>query len=190
MANTIRLASYEDAPTLIELMRKLAKFEKMEASFRPSLKKLQMFLKNAEEHSGLQCYTADNRLLHAWIAEDDDGHAVGFAMGFYGGFSSFAASWEFCLHGLFMHPEVRHSDLSRQFFQHITNEVCEYVDIISFEVLDWNESAIILYERLGAYHYGRRIERNGTTWIPMKIRGEAFWALQEAHVEAIQDEDA
>ena len=37
MAHAIRLASYEDAPTLIELMRELAEFEKMEASFNPSL---------------------------------------------------------------------------------------------------------------------------------------------------------
>lgn len=177
MANTIRMASYEDAPALIELMEQLATFENMKAVFNPSLKQMETFLANAEDHPIGHHPTNDGRLLHAWIAENDDGYAVGFAMGFYGGFSSFASSWEFCLHDLFVHPEVRRTGLAKQFFQHIAKEVCEYTQSISFEVLDWNSNAIKLYEGLGSRYYTDRIEQNGTVWKQLKIEGKAFYTL-------------
>ena len=188
MTITIRRATRDDAETLIKLMGQLAQYEKMEDSFSPSTSSIREYLQNTDiSRQGTQP-TWDHRFLHAWLAESDSGSALGFAMGFYGGFSSFASCWEFCLHDLFVHPSVRRTGLARQFFQHMANEVCEYTNTISFEVLDWNKNAIALYERLGAYHYGRRTERDGTTWIPMKIQGEAFWALQKARVKAIQTE--
>lgn len=179
MTITIRLASSDDAQTLILLMEELAQFEKMEDDFHPSLRRTQMFLANAD-YTNPYHDASDGRRMLAWIAEEDDGRAVGFAVGFYGGLSSFSSTWEFCLHDLFVHPGARRKGLAKLFFKHIADKVIPYVGVISFEVLDWNINAIKLYEGLGAHYCGERIEPDGTTWKQMQIKGDAFMALVRA----------
>ena len=138
-----------------------------------------MFLANAD-YTNPYHDASDGRRMLAWIAEEDDGRAVGFAVGFYGGLSSFSSTWEFCLHDLFVHPGARRKGLAKLFFKHIADKVIPYVGVISFEVLDWNINAIKLYEGLGAHYCGERIEPDGTTWKQMQIKGDAFMALVRA----------
>ena len=179
MTITIREARHTDAAALIKLMEQLAEFEKMEDSFHPSERRTMMFLANADYTSSYHD-AEDGRRMLGWIAEDDNGRPVGFAVGFYGGLSSFASTWEFCLHDLFVHPNVRRQGLAEKFFQHMANKVIHHVGIISFEVLDWNINAIRLYEGLGAQYCGERIEQDGTTWKQMQIKGDEFVALARA----------
>ncbi len=183
MTITIRRATRDDTRNIVQLMKRLAKYEKMEDSFKPSITSLALFLQNTDISREGIFPVPDPRQLHAWVAETEHGSSVGFAMGFYGGFSSFASSWEFCLHDLYVEQSVRRQGVAKQFFSKIAKEVCEYTHTISFEVLDWNYDAVRLYEGLGAHYYGQRIEQDGTTWKQYKIEGKAFELLLH---EAVQ----
>lgn len=177
MKITIRKASRDDAKTLTQMALELARYEKMEDIFDADCSDMCLFLQNTDLSQ--ETATPDSRMLHTWIAESD-GHPVGFAMGFFGNFSSFATTWDFCLHDIYVHQDMRGQGIAKRFFQEIANDVCEYTECISFEVLDWNVQAAALYEKLGATHDGVRVTKDNVRWLRMKIEQEPFWTLQQA----------
>ncbi|TMC37317.1 MAG: GNAT family N-acetyltransferase [Chloroflexi bacterium] len=102
------------------------------------------------------------------IAEDGEA-AVGFAL-FFHNFSTFLAQPGIYLEDLFVLPERRGSGIGRALLERLAQVAVERgCGRLEWAVLDWNESAIRFYERLGA--------RPNSDWTIYRLAGEPLDAL-------------
>ena len=102
------------------------------------------------------------------IAEDGD-EPVGFAL-FFHNFSTFLAQPGIYLEDLFVLPEHRGSGIGRALLERLAQLAVERgCGRLEWAVLDWNESAIRFYERLGA--------RPNSDWTIYRLAGEPLDAL-------------
>lgn len=140
---TVRKATENDISLIENLIKGLAAYEK-----RP------------------QDMTATKEDLHYWLFEKNiataliaeyNGETVGYAI-YYPVFASFAARGGVHLEDMFLKEENRRGGLGAKFFSKIE----EYVKQdgysgIEWSCLDWNESAIGFYNKLGAQEeHGRK----------------------------------
>ena len=172
MTITIRRATRDDAETIVGLIRQLAKSQNIENSSKSYGSDVRLLLQNTDISRQGEGRVWDHRFLHAWLAESTDDSAVGYAMGFYGGFSSFALNWDFCLIDLFVVPSVRRTGVGQRFLQYIADEVFEHADALLFEILEWNNEAVAFCAHSGGRYVGQRIQSNGQVWVQMKIEDE------------------
>ncbi len=106
------------------------------------------------------------------IAQDDDGHAVGFAL-FFHNFSTFLGRPGIYLEDLFVRPEARGRGLGKALLVSLGRLARERdCGRIEWAVLDWNEPSIAFYNSLGA--------QPKDEWILYRITGDPMVALADA----------
>jgi len=143
-------------PVIAELIRGLARFEKLEH---------EVVMTEALLDVGL---FGDRPYAEVVLAEDD-GRPVGFAL-FFHNFSTFLGRPGLYLEDLFVLPEHRGSGIGRLLLAHLARLAVERgCGRLEWAVLDWNRDAIQFYERLGA--------RPNSDWTVYRLTGEALTGL-------------
>ncbi len=156
MTTSIRSATRDDVPVIAELIRGLARFEKLEQ---------EVVMTEALLDVGL---FGDRPYAEVVLAEDD-GRPVGFAL-FFHNFSTFLGRPGIYLEDLFVLPERRGSGIGRMLLAHLARLAVERgCGRLEWAVLDWNKEAIKFYERLGA--------RPNSDWTVYRLAGEALTGL-------------
>ena len=137
MTLSIRPATPADIPLILQLVRALAEYEKL-----------------------LERVVATESLLHdalfgrqcraEVVIAEVDGRAAGMAL-FFHNFSTFAGRAGIYLEDLFVRPEFRSMGVGKALLVHLAKIAVER-QCVRFEwaVLDWNETAIQFYQKLGA----------------------------------------
>jgi GNAT superfamily N-acetyltransferase len=152
----LRSATRDDVPVIAELIRGLARFEKLEQ---------EVVMTEELLAAGL---FGDRPYAEVVLAEDD-GRPVGFAL-FFHNFSTFLGRPGIYLEDLFVLPERRGSGIGRMLLAHLARLAVERgCGRLEWAVLDWNRDAIKFYERLGA--------RPNSDWTVYRLAGEALAGL-------------
>lgn len=136
-APTIRAAGRDDAPRLLELIRGLARFEKLEHQVEATAERL------AHEVG------VPDAIAHALIAELD-GKPAGFALYFFN-FSTFLGRRGVYLEDLFVLPELRSHGIGRALLVELARIAqARGCGRLEWSVLDWNVDAQRFYSSIGA----------------------------------------
>jgi GNAT superfamily N-acetyltransferase len=137
MTLSIRPGELADVPVIAELIRALARYEKLEQEVVMTEEKL------TDSLFGERPYA------ETLIAEDD-GEPVGFAL-FFHNYSTFLAQPGIYLEDLFVKPEHRGAGIGKALLERLAQlAVDRGCGRLEWAVLDWNVDAIRFYERLGA----------------------------------------
>jgi GNAT superfamily N-acetyltransferase len=156
MSIRIRSATKEDVPVLAELIRGLARYEKLEHQVVMTEDLLAAGLFGARPYA------------EVLLAVDED-RPVGFAL-FFHNFSTFLGRPGIYLEDLFVVPEERAGGIGRALLEHLARlAVDRGCGRLEWAVLDWNRDAIAFYERLGA--------RPNSDWTVYRLTGEALATL-------------
>lgn len=156
MSVSIRSAELPDVPVIAELIRGLARYEKLEQEVTMTEEKL------------TEALFGERRYAETLIAEVD-GAPAGFAL-FFHNFSTFLAQPGIYLEDLFVEPEHRSVGIGRALLQRLAQiAVDRGCGRLEWAVLDWNKDAIAFYERLGA--------RPNDDWTIYRLAGEGLRAL-------------
>jgi GNAT superfamily N-acetyltransferase len=155
----IRAARPDDVPTIAALIRELAEYEHLESEVVLDETVLAGHLFGPRPYA------------EVLIAEDDDEHAVGFAL-FFHNFSTFLGRPGIYLEDLFVRPEARGRGLGKALLVELGRLARERdCGRIEWAVLDWNEPSIAFYRSLGA--------RPKDEWILYRITGDPMAALAD-----------
>lgn len=153
MTLRIRAGRLEDVPLIAELIRGLARYEKLEHEVVMTEEKLTDSL------------FGERRYAETIIAEDDD-EPVGFAL-FFHNYSTFLAQPGIYLEDLFVLPEKRGGGVGRALLERLAQLAVERgCGRLEWAVLDWNVDAIRFYERLGA--------KPNADWTIYRLTGESL----------------
>jgi GNAT superfamily N-acetyltransferase len=156
MTTRLRSATRDDVPVIAELIRGLARFEKLEQ---------EVVMTDELLAAGL---FGDRPYAEVVLAEDD-GRPVGFEL-FFHNFSTFLGRPGIYLEDLFVVPEHRGRGIGRLLLAHLARVAVERgCGRLEWAVLDWNRDAIKFYERLGA--------RPNSDWTVYRLAGEALTGL-------------
>ncbi len=156
MSVQLRFGRADDVPVIAELIRGLARFEKLEAEVQMTEELL------AKNLFGPRPYA------ETLLAEDGPA-VVGFAL-FFHNFSTFLAQPGIYLEDLFVVPDRRNSGIGRALLQRLAQIAVERgCGRLEWAVLDWNRDAIGFYERLGA--------RANSDWTVYRLTGESLLGL-------------
>ena len=156
MTLRIREAEPADVPVIADLIRQLAKFEKLESEVVLTEELLRTGLFGAR------------RYAEAVLAEEDS-NPIGFAL-FFHTFSTFLARPGIYLEDLFVLADHRGRGVGRALLAHLARLAVERdCGRLEWAVLNWNQEAIRFYERLGA--------RPNSEWTVYRLAGEALSAL-------------
>lgn len=154
----IRKAKKDDAETLVDLIKGLAVYEKLEEYAIASPKDIERTL------------FCENPKVFALIAEFK-GEIAGFALYFFN-YSTFLGKHGVYLEDLFVKSEFRSKKVGFELFKalaHIAKENdCGRID---WAVLDWNQLAIDFYDNIGA--------KAQTEWTGFRLEADALVRLQE-----------
>jgi len=156
MTLVIRTAEPADVPVIADLIRGLARYEKLEdgVSLTEELLAKNLF--------------GPRRYAETLLAEED-GTPVGFAL-FFHNFSTFLALPGIYLEDLFVVPEQRGRGIGRALLKRLAKIAVERgCGRLEWSVLDWNRDAIGFYERLGAMP--------NSEWTVYRLAGEALTSL-------------
>jgi GNAT superfamily N-acetyltransferase len=152
----IRPAERADVPVIAELIRGLARFEKLEHEVTMTEDRLASSL------------FGERRYAETLIAEQD-GEPVGFAL-FFHNFSTFLAQPGIYLEDLFVLPDHRGGGIGRALLKELARLAVERgCGRLEWAVLDWNRDAIGFYERLGA--------KPNSEWTVYRLAAEALTTL-------------
>jgi GNAT superfamily N-acetyltransferase len=156
MTLAIRPAERADVPLIAELIRGLARFEKLEHEVSMTEERL------AENLFGRHRYAET-------LLAEEEGVPVGFAL-FFHNFSTFLAQPGIYLEDLFVVPQQRGHGVGRALLKELARLAVERgCGRLEWSVLDWNREAIGFYERLGA--------KPNSEWTVYRLAGEALSAL-------------
>ncbi len=156
MTLRIRPGELEDVPLIAELIRGLARYEKLEHEVVMTEEKLTASL------------FGERRYAETLIAQDD-GEPVGFAL-FFHNFSTFLAQPGIYLEDLFVVPEQRGRGVGRALLERLAQVAVDRgCGRLEWAVLDWNKDAIKFYERLGA--------KPNSEWTVYRLTGQPLHAL-------------
>ena len=157
----IRAATPGDVPTILQLIRELARYEKLleEAVATEDQIRSSLFGPGG----------ARAEVLLAEAAGDGGGRVVGFAL-FFHNYSTFLGRQGLYLEDLFVLPEHRRKGYGRALLSELARLARERgCGRFEWAVLDWNEPALKVYRRLGA--------RAQQEWTIHRITGAALEAL-------------
>jgi len=130
-----------EVPALLELIRELARFEKLEPQVEATADSLENSLFGPQPAAGA---------LLARI----DGQLAGYAIYFFT-FSSFLGRAGIWLEDLYVRPEFRKRGLGRALIEAVAQIGVERnCGRFEWTALDWNENALDFYRRLGAQAMG------------------------------------
>jgi len=156
MTLAIRFGEPGDVDTIAELIRALAKYEKLEHEVVMTRERLERTL------FGSRAYA------ETLIAEDG-GRAVGFAL-FFHNYSTFLAQPGVYLEDLYVRESERGKGVGKALLSRLATIAVERnCGRLEWAVLDWNVDAIGFYERLGA--------RPNSEWTVYRLTGDALSAL-------------
>jgi len=134
---TIRTATMTDVPILFDLIQALATYEKLSHQVTGSIEELGNHLFGPRPYA------------EAVLAEMD-GQPVGFAL-FFHNFSTFRTQPGLYLEDLFVLPDYRKRGIGTALISHVAQiAVDRNCGRFEWSVLDWNESAIAFYQKMGA----------------------------------------
>lgn len=132
----IKEITQTDIPTLLELIKDLAKYEHL-----------------------LDQVSANENLLSQWIINEKKANAllleynhtiVGFGL-YFNNFSTFLGKPGIYLEDLYIKEEYRNKGFGKQVFTYLANECIQKgYGRLEWSVLDWNEPSIQFYQKLGA----------------------------------------
>jgi len=143
-------------PVIAELIRALARYEKLEQEVVMTEELLAAGLFGERPYAEV-------------VLAEDDGRPVGFAL-FFHNFSTFLGRPGIYLEDLFVLPEQRGQGIGRILLAHLARLAVERgCGRLEWAVLDWNQDAIKFYERLGA--------RPNSDWTVYRLTGEALSGL-------------
>jgi GNAT superfamily N-acetyltransferase len=149
-------ATPADVPTIVQLIRELAEYEKL------------LHEVVATEDKVRQALFAPRPAAECVIARLD-GQSVGFAL-FFHSFSTFLARPGLFLEDLFVRPEHRGRGVGEALLRHLAQlAVQRNCGRLEWAVLNWNKRAIEFYERMGA--------RGIKEWTTYRVDGEALARL-------------
>jgi GNAT superfamily N-acetyltransferase len=155
----VRAATRADVPVIVELIRELAVYEKLEhlATATPARLAQELF----GDHPTCEC-----------LIGEQDGEPVGFALYFHN-FSTFLCRKGLYLEDLFVRPAARGTGMGKKLLQRLAQIAVEReCGRFEWSVLDWNVDAQAFYARMGA------------TMLPdlriCRVTGEALQALAAA----------
>jgi GNAT superfamily N-acetyltransferase len=152
----IRAAEPGDVPLIADLIRQLAKFEKLEDEvvMTEELLKAGLF--------GPRPYAET-------VIAEEDAQPIGFAL-FFHTFSTFLARPGLYLEDLFVLAEHRGRGVGRALLVHLAHLAVERgCGRLEWAVLNWNQEAIRFYERLGAMP--------NSEWTVYRLTGKALSSL-------------
>ncbi len=156
MTLTVRPAELADVPLVADLIRGLARYEKLEDQVVMTEEKL------------TESLFGERRYAETLIAEMD-GEPVGFAL-FFHNYSTFLAQPGIYLEDLFVVPEKRGAGIGRALLERLAQVAIERgCGRLEWSVLDWNRDAIGFYERLGA--------KPNSEWTVYRLTGGPLRAL-------------
>ena len=132
----IKEITQTDIPTLLELIKDLAKYEQL-----------------------LNQVSANEDLLTQWIINEKKANAllleynhtiVGFVL-YFNNFSTFLGKPGIYLEDLYIKEDYRNKGFGKQVFKYLANECIQKgYGRLEWSVLDWNEPSIQFYQKLGA----------------------------------------
>ena len=134
---SIRFATVRDTALILEFIRKLAAYEKLAHEVEAT-----------EEN--LKTYLFGEKAMAEVLIGEYDRKPVGFAL-FFHNFSTFLGRPGIYLEDLFISPENRGNGFGKAMLAYLACIARERnCGRLEWSVLDWNESAIGFYEKLGA----------------------------------------
>lgn len=140
MSYSIREARPGDASELTRLINQLAEYERLGHESHP-------------DASRLAAQLAENATprIEALVAEEEGtGKCIGFAL-FFHNYSTFLTNFGLFLEDLFVEPDHRGKGIGLALFRRLAGIARDRGCLrLEWNVLDWNESAIAFYEKLGA----------------------------------------
>ena len=137
MSATLRPATIDDAPTIVNLIRELAIYEKLEYQVQATPEALARHL------------FGDRPAAEVILAEVDH-QAVGFAL-FFGNFSSFRSQPGLYLEDIFVRSEHRGQGIGKALLARVARiAVDRGCGRLEWSVLDWNQPSIDFYRAKGA----------------------------------------
>jgi GNAT superfamily N-acetyltransferase len=139
---TIKPVMPEEVPTLLELVRELARFEKLEHEVEATVESFNDALFGKQAVAG------------ALLAHGDGGVAAGEVAGYaiyFFTFSSFVGRAGIWLEDVYVRPAFRQQGLGRQLIEAVARVGVERgCGRFEWTALDWNERALNFYRGLGA----------------------------------------
>jgi GNAT superfamily N-acetyltransferase len=157
----VRFASRADVPVVVDLIRELAVYERLEhlATATPQRLDQELF----GPHPTCEC-----------LIGEIDGRPVGFAL-FFHNFSTFLCRKGLYLEDLFVRPEARGAGLGKLLLQRLAQIAVEReCGRFEWSVLDWNVDAQAFYQRMGATVM--------PDWRICRVAGDALLELANAAV--------
>ena len=134
----IRAATANDVPLILALIKELADYERLTH---------EVIATEAKLHEQLYGTTPRAEVLIAELG----GQAVGFAL-FFHNFSTFLGKPGVYLEDLFVRPAHRGKGVGKGLLKKLARIAIERgCGRFEWAVLDWNESAIAFYQRMGAH---------------------------------------
>ncbi|HEY7890547.1 MAG TPA: GNAT family N-acetyltransferase [Steroidobacteraceae bacterium] len=153
---SIRPATRDDVPVVLEFIRDLARYERLEHEVSASETELREALFGERRYA---------EVVLAW----GDGQALGFALFFYN-FSTFKGRPGIYLEDLFVRPEARSRGVGKRLLAHLARTAVERrCARLEWAVLDWNEPSIGFYRSLGASPMDE--------WTTFRLTGDALALL-------------
>ena len=153
---TLRPAELRDLAAIVELIRELAEFEQLLHMVQATPEKL------------LPHLFGDKPVAEAWVAEVDS-EVVAFAL-FFTNFSTFLSQPGLYLEDLYVQPSHRSLGLGSALLTRLAQLAVERgCGRFEWSVLDWNESAIRFYQKMGASVM--------PDWRICRVSGDALAAL-------------
>jgi GNAT superfamily N-acetyltransferase len=154
---TVRDAVEADVPVIARLIRELAQYERLADAVRMTEDGLRDHLFGERRHA------------EVLIAQTEAGQPVGFAL-FFHNFSTFEGRPGIYLEDLYVTPEARGTGAGRALMKRLAQAAeqrgCARLE---WSVLDWNETALDFYRRLGAHP--------NEGWTTYRLSGDALAAL-------------
>jgi GNAT superfamily N-acetyltransferase len=155
-SHAIRFATRADAPVIVDLIRELAIYERLEhlATATPENLAQELF----GERPSCECLIGEH-----------EGQAVGFAL-FFHNFSTFLCRKGLYLEDLFVRPSARGTGMGKALLQRLAQIAVEReCGRFEWSVLDWNVDAQAFYQRMGATML--------PDWRICRVTGDALQAL-------------
>src|SRR5919108_608302 len=129
---TIRSATVEDVPLILQFIKALAEYERLASEVRAT-------------EEGLRDALFGSKPGAEVIIASVDGEPAGFAL-FFHNFSTFLGRRGLYLEDLFVKPECRGHGVGKRLLAHLAQlAVDRQCGRFEWAVLDWNESAIQFY---------------------------------------------
>ena len=133
----LREATREDVPTILKYIKRLADYEKLLDRVFATEESLEHWL--------------FDRGIGRVLFPEDDGETVGFVLYFYN-FSTFEGRAGIYLEDVYIDEDKRGRGYGKKIFKHLAETALQEGCMrIEFVCLDWNESSINFYTKLGAF---------------------------------------